>query len=115
MAGTWINLMDAYVTEKNATGDWNQIGYTGPGVRANSDDYSTQNFQYTGTVNSWKAASKVKLNECTTGGEWPLTASVGAETAQGTTALKIAVGADGQGGLCQGLTPSFSTLADNYQ
>ena len=120
-AGTWVNLQDAYVTEKAAAGDWNQIGYTGPGKRFNSDSYATQNFKYTGGVESnkgtWHAENLVKLNECPINTQaWNIEASVGAENAQGQSPMTLTIAtATGNNALCVGLTPSFETLAANYQ
>ena len=119
-AGTWINLQDAFITEANAAGDWNQIGYTGPGSRQNSGSYESENFAYygdkSGNNGTWTAANKVKLNECAIGGTWGLTATANALNAQGQSSMTVTVATDdGQGGLCVGLTPSFSTLAANFQ
>ena len=114
-AGTWINLQDAYVTEKNAVGDWNEVGYTGPGQRVNSGSYHSENFNYTGGTGTWTADNRVKLNECAVGGKWPLTAETNALNDAGQSSMKITVGVDGKDGLCLGLTPSFSTLANNFQ
>ena len=117
-AGTWINLQDAFVTEVNDTGDWNQIGYTGPGERKNSGSYESANFTYTGSKATWQASNKAVLNECTAGGLWPITAALkndATTNAQGQSSMQLTIESDGQGGLCQGLTPSFPKLADNFK
>ena len=115
-AGTWINLQDAFVTEANDTGDWNQVGYTGPGQRHNSGSYESDNFAYFGEKGTWTASNKRVLNECTIGGEWGLTAEANSVNAQGQGSMKLTVTPeDKKGGLCYGLTPSFSTLAANFQ
>ena len=119
-AGTWINLQDAFITEANEVGDWNQVGYTGPGQRKNSGSYESDNFAYygdkSGAKGTWNAANKKILNECTVGGVWGLEATAKAANAQGQGAMKLDVVAnDNKGGLCYGLTPSFSKLADNFQ
>ena len=113
-AGTWINLQDAYVTEANATGDWNQIGYTGPGQRKSTGSYESDNFAYYGGDATWNAANKAKLNECTPGNTWTLTATLVNSTsnAQGQSSMTLA--ATGSSTLCTGLTPSFKALENNY-
>ena len=113
-AGTWINLQDAFVTEVDDTGDWNQIGYTGPGSRINSGSYESANFAYYGAKATWTAANKNKLNECAGGGLWPITAGKNAKNDADQSSMYLTIGADGQNGLCQGLTPSFNKLADNF-
>ena len=121
-AGTWINLQDAFITEANEVGDWNQVGYTGPGQRKNSGSYESENFAYYGDKGSakgtWNAYNKVKLNECVIGGVWGLeaTANSAEDNAQGQSSMTLTVVSDdGQGGLCYGLTPSFSNLAKNFK
>ena len=75
-AGTWINLQDAYITEANTPGDWNQVGYTGPGKRQDSGSYESDNFAYYGNKSegkgTWNASNLKVLNECTVGGVWGL-------------------------------------------
>ncbi|WP_290724956.1 type IV pilin protein [Fibrobacter sp. UBA2449] len=114
-AGTWVNLQDAYVTESNKTGDWNMIGYTGPGQRKNSGSYESENFAYFGEDATWNASNKAKLNECVVGKKWTLTATLvdASSNAQGQSGMKLAATADDD--LCLGLTPSFAALANNYQ
>ena len=116
-AGTWINLQDAFVTEKNAVGDWNEVGYTGPGNRVTTVSYASANFAYYqdgSTKGTWVAKNLVVLNECAANTEaWKLTASVASETAQGTKPMRLV--ADQSQGICLGLTPSFSSLTKNYE
>ena len=120
-AGTWINLQDAYITEKAEPGDWNQVGYTGPGQRLSSDSYKTQNFLYQGGVTAkkgtWSATSKVVLNECKANTKaWNIEAEANAANSQGQSSMKITIpAASGDAALCVGLTPSFTTLAENFK
>jgi len=115
-AGTWINLQDAYVTEKNATGDWNQIGYTGPGNRVSTAEYKTSVFEYTGAQGTWNAKNIVVLNECKANSEaWGFTATANTNNqGQGGMTLQQKA-ATGDLAYCTGLTPSFETLAANYK
>ena len=116
-AGTWINLQDAFVTEKNAVGDWNEVGYTGPGTRKTTVSYESANFAFYqdgDTKGTWIAENKVVLNECKAKTPaWSLTATVAAENNQGVKPMKLTVNAGDA--ICTGLTPSFSSLADNYK
>ena len=115
-AGTWINLQDAFVTEKNAVGDWNEVGYTGPGTRKTTVSYESANFAYyqTGsTKGTWNAENLVVLNECAKNTKaWMLVAEVQTENAQGVKPMKLTV-TPGDA-VCMGLTPSFTSLKDNY-
>lgn len=106
VAGTWINLQDAYVSEKSATGDWGQIGYSAPGVKASSGEYSSKEFKYTGADATWAAENLHDLNDCTAQeNAWTLSAEAegGVSTAMKVTASGVAE--------CLNLTPSFAGLA----
>ena len=119
-AGTWINLQDAFVTEKNTVGDWNEVGYTGPGNRKSTVSYESENFAYYqdgSAKGTWVAENKVVLNECVKNtAAWSLTASVPSqETAQGTKPMKLTQNKPAGSDICLGLTPSFATLTKNYK
>ncbi len=117
-AGTWINLQDAYVTEKNAVGDWNSVGYTGPGKRVSTSNYTTQVFEYseTGTAGTWRAKNLQVLNECainSTAWGFDASATTNAQAQGSMTLTQLSDAGDLK--YCTGLTPSFSTLAQNYK
>lgn len=118
-AGTWINLQDAYVTEKDDVGDWNQVGYTGPGQRSNSGLYKSANFEYSGAKGTWNAKNLVKLNECKIDSEaWGFIASAvkASSNDQGQSGMTLEQkAATGDLALCTGLTPSFETLVNNFK
>ncbi len=111
MAGTWINLQDAFVAENNVTGDWGQIGYSAPGaMTANtSGEYTSKEFKYTGANGTWNAANLHKLNDCAaatgTTTHWSLTAT--ASTDGSGTMIVATTGTDAT---CANLTPSFMGL-----
>lgn len=112
MAGTWINLQDAYVVESNNLGDWNQIGYSAPGTKQSSATYITENFKYEDKSFSvakatWQATAQKNLNDCTAAATsvWTLEA-VPNKTGEQTY---IEFKADGDP-KCTGLTPSFAKL-----
>ena len=114
-AGTWINLQDAYVTEANATGDWNQIGYTGPGKRISTGSYQSENFAYYGADATWNASNRVKLNECQPNKVWNLTATLVSSTGNAQGQSSMTLSASNTDAICLGLTPSFEALKNNYQ
>ena len=105
------------MTEKNDVGDWNSIGYTGPGKRSSTSKYITQVFEYTetSTAGTWRAKNIVVLNECKINSvAWGFDASASTNAqAQGSMTLTQLSDA-GDLKYCTGLTPSFSTLAQNY-
>ncbi len=105
------------MTEKNATGDWNSIGYTGPGNRSTTSLYKTTNFEYseTSTAGTWRAKNRVVLNECkanSTAWGWDASANTNNQGQGGMTLTQLS--ADGDFKYCTGLTPSFATLGQNY-
>lgn len=110
-AGVWIDLQDAYVTEKNSLGDWGQVGYSAPGVKVvnTSNQFSSKEFYYTGAVGTWIAGNVHKLNDCaaeanvSTATHWTLTGQTPLEG-------KWTIVAGGDAG-CRALTPSFDALA----
>ncbi len=110
-AGTWINLQDAYVSEKNAVGDWGQVGYSAPGVKSTSAKYTSKEFTYEETeTGNWTATNINKLNDCTAGTTgWTLTAEAtgGVSGTMTVTAVSTGTGV----AECLTLTPSFVELA----
>lgn len=106
--GTWINLQDAYVAEKNVVGNWVQIGYEAPGTVN-----TTKTASETGVIKyaeggdadggyTWTATPKANLNDCTTSMKWSLIAT------GSSTGLTIAE--NGTSTLCQALTASWENL-----
>ena len=101
-AGTYVKLQDAFIAETGTYyGSWNKIGYTAPGQTAagtaSSATGSTTNFTYTqvgsysadetATVPSgtgaqvWKAANRLKLNDCPAGENWNIKLEAGGSAA----------------------------------
>ena len=108
-AGTWINMMEAYGSENYKTGDWGQIGYTAPGEKKSSSGHFQSNeFDYTGANATWNAAARHKLDECTAGKKWALSATVASEGAGNAGEVHVSdAGSDSQ---CTALTPAFAKL-----
>ena len=105
-AGSWINMMDAYVVEANALGDWGQIGYEAPGTKNTSASYTSTNFTYTDADSHvWTATADNKLNDCAKGSAWTVTPTLTVADGQGSVSYAAAAGDD-----CMILTPSFSKL-----
>ena len=123
-AGTYINMQDAFATEKNAVGNWAEIGYSGPGAKTNASSYITQDFVYTGAAsgatsgpvsNAWKATVVRKLNNCgasgTPAGYWSLSAEyLTSGSNEGSVNYVATMGAN-----CSELTPAFSKLSNNLK
>ena len=105
-AGTWVNLMDAYVLEKadGTVGNWFEIGYSAPGTGA-SNSYASDNFGYDGSTSGhWIATAKRELNDCpATTGKWEMVA-----TGSGTN-VSYANGSQSVT-QCINLTPAWSGL-----
>ncbi|PWJ35397.1 type IV pilin protein [Fibrobacter succinogenes] len=86
-AGTYVKLQDAYVSESNALGTWELVGYVAPGASsAGQTSPATTNFTYYGSLtaateissgtsvtDAWVAKNNVALNECTANnGKWDI-------------------------------------------
>ena len=111
-AGTWINMVEAYAQEAYQNGDWGQIGYTAPGTKASSGDYSSNEFQYTGTTGTWNAKNLHKLDDCKANSAgWGLTSTVESQGSSkaGEVHIQLAA-ATGDAAKCIALTPSFNKL-----
>ena len=112
-AGTWVNMADAYASEKYATGDWQQIGYTGPGNKINSASYQSNEFSYTGGNGTWAASPRHKLDDClaSTENAWTMEAEVKPEGDDNAGDMQVTVdGVDA----CKALTPAFDKLARSF-
>ena len=100
-AGTWVNLIDAYVLEKDSVGTWSAIGYSAPGNGA-SESYASDNFTYAGAKGTWQATAKKDLNDCKKNGVWKLKAS--------NNGTNIAIADNGSSAVCKNLTPAWTGL-----
>ncbi|WP_407448477.1 hypothetical protein [Fibrobacter sp.] len=124
VAGTYINMQDAFATEKNAVGNWAEIGYSGPGAKNDASSYTTDNFVYTGAASgaasgavsdAWKATVVRKLNDCgstsAAQGYWALSAEyLTSGSNEGSVNYVATMGAN-----CADLTPAFSKLTNNLK
>ena len=105
-AGTWINLVDAYVMEKSGhdlgTVNWFAIGYSAPG-NGSSESYNSGNFEYAGGDKTWQAKALVDLNDCKKNtGLWKMQAKI-----DGT---KIEISDNSSTSECKNLTPAWTNL-----
>lgn len=93
--------------EANAIGDWNKIGYTGPGA-SSAGGSETNVFSYIegDAAPQWTATAKQKLNDCDKG-SWTLSAAESDHNEEGHYDVAYTAGGDGT---CTGLTPSFVQL-----
>lgn len=115
VAGTYINMQDAYAVEALDVGSWSQIGYTGPGQNG-SNSAASAIFTYAGTavnnhVTTWSANPKSQLNDCTAQQGWTLTATY-ESSESGPGNVTYSAGGDPE---CLALTPSFEKLDDGRQ
>ena len=98
-------MFDAYVMEKQAAGDWEQVGYTGPGSQKDKTSSATQVIKYFEAANNvWTAQPLGALNDCTTSMTWTITPTI-----DGTN-VRYVTGGDTQ---CKSLTPSWDNLSRN--
>ena len=117
-AGSYINMQDAFALERNALGNWIEIGYSAPGKRAasNTSEYESENFKYTGDAptaaattltSGWKAENKVKLDACAANGYWQFNLTLGSGNNQGNVAYAVLTSSAD----CDGMAPAFKNLA----
>ncbi|WP_407448473.1 type IV pilin protein [Fibrobacter sp.] len=116
-AGTYINMQDAFATEKATLGDWQEIGYSGPGDKSHASSYTSQNFDYYGTKptgfteeNAWVADNRNKLGDCAAHGKWILKAEY---LSSGNNEGSVKYTASNATAACLALTPAFSKLTNN--
>ena len=107
--GTWINMADAYASEKYEVGSFQEIGYTGPGTKSGSSYTSNEFAYYEGSAEgTWIAKNLHKLDDCTAGQEgWTLTARVAGESASNAGDMQVTKGGVAA---CYALTPAFDKL-----
>lgn len=104
--------------EADDIGSWAKIGYTGPGSNGTGTAVSAV-FGYAevavsgdapnGRQAGWEAKPLSKLNDCTTGEKWALTAKY-KKTGEDQGNVGYHAGGDPD---CIGLTPAFEKLDDN--
>lgn len=104
-------MLDAYSAETADVGTWAQIGNTAPGERDNESQYHSKEFTCKGAKETWTAHNDNKLNDCSTGDNWVLTAKAAksADTENGVMAIEVTTKNR------EGLTPSFAALARSSQ
>jgi prepilin-type N-terminal cleavage/methylation domain len=117
-AGSYINMQDAFALERNAVGNWTEIGYSAPGKKSDASTYESDNFKYTGVdplhgtgavADAWLAENPdTKLDDCKAGtGKWSLTIQIGSGDNQGNVAFTVGKANPAE---CAGLTPAFDKL-----
>ena len=105
-AGSWVKVQTAYILETSNVGDWEKIGFTGPGKTNGTDKNKseTNDFKYDGTeAGEVSAENTVKLNDCEKG-KWKLKMDTDAKV----TATIATITGNG----CDVLTPSFKKLGE---
>ena len=127
-AGTYVKLQQAYISESVAIGNWQIIGYKGPGTEDSQGTATggakshTTNFEYTDAADGytgntvalssgkigWSAKNLAQLNDCPVDVNWTVNttaASGSAGEATFTAAIKQANLAT-----CTALTPNFDKI-----
>lgn len=93
--------------EKQAAGDWEAVGYTGPGTTKDKTSSATNVLKYyEASGNVWTAQPLAALNDCETTNSWTITPTVDG------TKVKYVTAADAN---CLALTPSWSNLSRDTQ
>ncbi|SHM12044.1 type II secretion system protein [Fibrobacter sp. UWB7] len=126
-AGTYVKLQDAFAAEAGALGNWEKIGYIGPGTKVGTTKSNTTVFDYEDLFNSasginagsimigkvtaatdgWSAKAKTALNDCAIQSEWKITVK-GGSASNGSTVEYAASNPSGTG--CSALTPNFENI-----
>ena len=101
-------MQEAFIQEKNAVGDWVQIGYSAPGQKTDNYNYTSNVIAYSSEegASTWtaKPATNVTLNDCTADdGGWIFNAGL---DANGTLAIEDG----GSASDCTVLTASWDGL-----
>ena len=109
----YVKLQEAYAAEKNEVGGWSAIGYTAPGEKKDSLNFTSSNFNYVGGGAAWSASNIAKLNDCPavtspsiSKNNWKIEAEM-KDAAQGDGAVVVTRTVTSG---CEGLTPSFSSI-----
>ena len=107
-AGTFVKLQEAYAAENNDVGNWDAIGYKGPGSYKNASNSETSSFTYAGaTAGAWLATAKVALNDCPINSTWGLTTSYASASGGITTTAT----SSNESACVTALVPNFCKIA----
>lgn len=115
-AGTYVKLQQAYISEAVAIGNWQIIGYKGPGESKTITSSATTNFTYQDNgsytdskaklgstkVEGWSASNVTKLNDCNNTKKWTVKVSK-ADGSEGDATFEAETN-------CTDLTPNFSKI-----
>jgi hypothetical protein len=131
-----VKLQDAYASETNALGTWKVIGYAKPG--GTNFDYAENTSTLTVTcvagkassdktkcekdgdvdpvvgsstyTEAWSASNKADLNECTKDKNWVISATIGQNNSETTTAGTVSYTSTVKTDECKALTPNFEAI-----
>ena len=109
-AGTFVKLQEAFAAENNDVGTWAAIGYKGPGSYVDASNSETSTFTYaenTAGAGTWKATTKVALNDCTKDATWTITTSY----ASANGGITTTAGSSNVASCVTALMPNFCKLA----
>ena len=122
-----MKLQQAYISESVAIGNWQIIGYKGPGEEKNHGttgggaQSETTNFTYedaaSGFTNNtvalatgitgWSASNRANLNDCTAGTNWTVATAKASSGSEGDAEFTAEVATTSD---CTSLTPNFSKI-----
>ena len=124
-AGEYVKLQNAFVTESNAVGSYQMVGYEAPG--SSTFDYAEPSVSW-GANNTtmvdqlsqallvWQAKAKIDLNNCAKDTYWSLgvnQASGSGVEFLGSIATNQPIDGTTFGADCLTLTSGFKTISDN--
>lgn len=120
-----MKLQNAFVTESDAVGNYQMVGYQAPGLTTFDyteptvtwgADNTTMVTALSGTVLTWQAKNNVALNDCDKDNIWALgvaKATSGAGVSFSGGIAKTAAAAGAYESACIALTSGFKTIAEN--
>lgn len=128
LATSYVKLQQAYISEAVAIGNWQIIGYKGPGEETTASATTggavsgTTNFTYkdgTGFTDNtvalssagkvgWTAGNKQRLNDCPNADNWTVTVKQNGATAGEAKFVAAIATANSVG--CTALTPNFTNI-----
>lgn len=125
----YVKLQQAYISESVAIGNWQIIGYKGPGQEDNQGSTTggakshTTNFEYTdassGYTNNtvalstgntgWSAKNNAQLNDCPSAINWTVATAAASSGSAGEATFTAAIKPENLA-TCTALTPNFDKI-----
>lgn len=129
LATSYVKLQQAYISESVAIGNWQIIGYKGPGEEDSQGSATggakshTTNFEYTDAANGyanntvalatgntgWSAKNRAQLNDCPSDINWTVSTAAAANGSAGEATFTAAIKSNNLA-TCTALTPNFDKI-----